>query len=106
MLETLPHIATVYVEETVIDSRGQAVKQPSSTSVEIRCMITPIGARPDGSIGQRHEQTYSLITRHDAPITIHSRVVHNGISMIAVSTESHVSSPTTAHMKCILRVEQ
>jgi hypothetical protein len=106
VLETLPHTATVFIEETTTNSRGEEVKQPSSTSVEIQCLVMPIGARPDGSIGQRHEQTYRLVTRADAPITIHSRVVYSGINMIAVSTEQHVSSPTTAHMKYVLRVEE
>jgi hypothetical protein len=106
VLDTLPHVATVFTEEAVVDSRGQEVKQPSTQSVEIRCLIMPIASRRDGSIGQRVEQTYSLVTRADAPITIHSRVIHDVMSFSVASVQSDVSSPTTAHMKCILRVEE
>src|SRR4051794_1787665 len=105
MLDNPPHTAQVFVEETVLNSRGEQVRQPSSRSVEIKCLVMPLGARRDGSIGSRTEHTYSLITR-DRSITHYSRVIYNGISCSVQSIEDHVSSPTTAHFKVILRQEE
>lgn len=43
------HEATVYVEETVPDSRGNIVTRPSTTSVVIRCYLSPRGTAADKS---------------------------------------------------------
>ena len=39
LLET--HEATVYIEETVLDSYGNTIVRPSTTSVVIRCYLSP-----------------------------------------------------------------
>jgi hypothetical protein len=93
LLDNPPHTATVYLEETVVDSRGQQVRQPSNKSVEIACLVMPLGSRRDSSIGQRHEETYSLVSRDTTSITEYARVTYDGIAMSVASIEHHASSP-------------
>lgn len=107
-----PHTVTIYVEETVVDSYGNAVKRPSQTPVVVTgCTVTPLasarGAFPAATIaqGQRLDQTYRFVSRH-APVGWWSRVVWEGRNLTVLGGPLvAVASDGTRHISATLHEE-
>lgn len=80
LLDAGPHTVTVFVEEEILDSRGNAVRRPAPTGVIVPgCLVMPIastrGAFPaiDVRFGQRVDAAWRLFARN-APLGWWSRV--------------------------------
>jgi hypothetical protein len=104
ILDSPPHVATIFVEETVSDTYSNVIKRPSTTGVEVACLITPQSSRRDTSRDSRTHDTFPFIAR-DAPIGTWSRVQWNGHTFSVDAVERHNASPATAHVSAILRLE-
>jgi hypothetical protein len=104
ILDSPPHVAKIFIEETVTDSYGNSRRQPSTNSVEVRCLISPKSSHRDNTNDLRMHELYTLITR-EAPIGNWSRVTFDDKSCSVDSIERHNVSPATAHVRAILRRE-
>lgn len=120
LLDNPPHTVTVFPEEEVEDSRGNAVRRPSATGVPVRCYMHPIsssrGAFPaiDPKQGQQVDATWKLVAR-DAPLGWWSRVVWSaaggspvdGLSLTVLGGPLlRRSSATTRHISVTLMEER
>lgn len=108
-----PHTVKIWVEEETVDSRGNPVRRPSDTPVEVKgCIVHPIastrGAFPaiDVREGQRVDASWRLLAR-DAPVGWWSRVEFDGKVMVPLSGPlRHTASDGTTHVSCTLREER
>jgi hypothetical protein len=104
ILEAPPHTITLFVEETTPDSYGNPVRQPSSTSIEVQCLVTPISSQLRQRPDERPPRRYKVIVR-EAPITLFSRVIWNNQSCSVESVIRRDDSPTTRHIEAVIREE-
>jgi hypothetical protein len=100
-----PHIATVYAEESAIDSYGNSIKRASSTGVVVRCAITPSSSSRDTNQGGPIDATYRFIAR-SAPIGSWSRVEWNNITFTVDSVKYFDLTPESTHVEAVLRQER
>lgn len=111
LLDTGPHIVTIYVEETYVDSYGNTLKRPSQTGVLVRgCLVTPVpGSRAPGSDRRAGSELFKFLAR-TAPLGKWSRVVweHDGQTRtLAVESGPDVFgvSDATRHITATLIAE-
>jgi hypothetical protein len=112
-----PHTVTIYLEERVTDSYGNAIKRPSTTGVVIRgCIVQPLsssrGAFPALSVtqGQRVDNAYRFQAR-SAPLGWWSRVVwhhpdgRDRNMTVLGGPLLYEASPATRHVSATLHEE-
>jgi hypothetical protein len=104
ILESPPHTIILFVEETVTDSYGNPLRRPSSTSVEVRCLVMPVASQVRERADQRPPRRYKVLVR-DAPLTLFSRVIVNNVSHSVESVIGRHDSPTTRHIEAVIREE-
>jgi hypothetical protein len=104
ILDSPPHVARIYLQETTTDSYDNVIHRPSSTFVEVACLITPMSSRRDRE-DSRVDNTYKLIAR-DAPLGVWSRVVWNDRSFSVDEVKLFDVSSGTRHIEAVLREER
>lgn len=114
-----PHTVTVFLEEKVTDSRGNDVRRPSTTGVEVAgCMMHPVASTRgafsaiDVRQGQKVDASWKLVCAADVPLGWWSRVrwTTAGGAPEPVMEFTVLSGPlrrnitaTTAHVSCTLQ---
>lgn len=117
-----PHTVTVFLEEGGVDSRGNAVRRPSSTGVTVvGCLMHPVastrGAFPaiDVRTGQQVDASWKLVCAVDTPLGWWSRVewLASGGAPVDLMRLTILSGPllrrvtaTTSHITCTLQEER
>lgn len=114
LIDTGPHTVQIWVEETVIDSRGNAVRRPTADSpvTVTGCIVSPLastrGAFPaiDISQGQRVDAAWRFIAR-DAPLGWWAKVEFDGKTMNVLGGPLvHTNSDGTRHISATLIEER
>lgn len=109
LLDHGPHTVKIWVEEEVLDSRGNAVRRPAADPITVTgCLVAPLastrGAFPAINVaqGQRVDAAWRLHLR-DAPLGWWSKVEFEGkIMNVLGGPLHHTASDTTSHIVCTL----
>lgn len=111
LLDHGPHTVTVYLEEEVVDSRGNTIRRPSATAVTVSgCWMQPVSSERVDQLsvtqGQRVDASWRLIAR-DAPVGWWSRVDWAGKRFsVAGGPLVREFSDWTRHVTVTLREER
>lgn len=105
ILDSPPHIATIYVEETYTDTYGNEQRRPSTNGVLVKCMVSPIRSTREVSQLGRIEETYKLIAR-TAPLAHWSRVEWNDMTLTVDEIKRYELGSPTDHVEAVLRRER
>lgn len=109
LLDHGPHTVKIWIEEEVVDSRGNAIRRPAAEPVTVTgCLVHPVastrGAFPalDVRQGQRVDAAWRLHVR-DAPLGWWSKVEFDGKVMnILGGPLKYGVSAGTGHISCTL----
>lgn len=114
LLDRGPHTVKVWIEEEVVDSRGNAVRRPRADSpvTVTGCLMHPVsstrGAFPaiDVRQGQRVDAAWRLHARN-APVGWWSKVEFEGKIMTPLGGPlNYTASSATRHISCTLVEER
>lgn len=114
LLDRGPHTIKVWIEEEVVDSRGNAVRRPRADSpvTVTGCLMHPVsstrGAFPaiDVRQGQRVDAAWRLHARN-APVGWWSKVEFEGKIMTPLGGPlNYTASSATRHISCTLVEER
>lgn len=114
-----PHTVSVYLEEEVLDSRGNATRRPSATPVVVTgCLMHPVASTRgafnaiDSRFGQRVDAAWKLVCAVDVPIKWWSRVEWTAaggapeelmkFTILGGPLRRHITT-ATAHISCTLQ---
>jgi hypothetical protein len=117
-----PHTVSIYLEEEVTDSRGNAVRRPSATPVVVTgCLVHPVASTRgafnaiDSRFGQRVDAAWKLVCRVDVPLQWWSRVEWSAaggapeplmrFTILGGPLRRRVTA-ATAHITCTLQEER
>ena len=108
-----PHTVKIWVEEEVVDSRGNAIRRPVADPVTVTgCLVLPLastrGAFPaiDTQQGQRVDAAWRFIAR-EAPLGWWARVEFEGKVMNVLGGPLvRNASEATRHVTCTLIEER
>lgn len=113
ILDFGPHTVTIFPEVEVDDSRGNAMKRPSTTGVVVTgCLVQPIAstrgafAAVDVRQGQRIDVAYRFFAR-TAPLGWWSYLEWEGIRMVLLGGPlKYRASDGTTHISATLKEER
>lgn len=114
LLDRGPHTIKVWIEEEVVDTRGNAVRRPRADSpvTVTGCLVHPVsstrGAFPaiDVRQGQRVDAAWRLHARN-APVGWWSKVEFEGKIMTPLGGPlNYTASSATRHISCTLVEER
>lgn len=105
LLDNPPHIARVYLSETITDSRGnEGVGRSSTSSVLVRCRMQPISAGRDPGTDRRigDREAYRFSAR-SAPLGTWSKVEWDGkVFHVESGPFRHDETPAVTRVTCTL----